>query len=168
MFFQRSGCSAERFASRLALLVLVGFFAGCATRPIALPKDSASALPWGAIDERTHDVEIDAAASREASGSMRSEDYDTDADGRPNYALLTLSGGGSRGAFGAGLLTGWLSADALNFKVVTGVSTGALMATPVFLGPSTAQTPERLRHQHHGRKTSSQGPAIRPRSSGFR
>ncbi len=145
MAFQSRGFSARRFASHLALCVLVGLFAGCATRPIALPKDSASALPWGAIDERTHDVEIDAAASREASGSTRSEDYDTDADGRPNYALLALSGGGSRGAFGAGLLTGWSKRGTRpNFKVVTGVSTGALMATPVFLGPKYDSMLERF------------------------
>jgi predicted patatin/cPLA2 family phospholipase len=120
----------------VAALALLALLAGCATRPVPLPKDQLLALPWGAIDDRTHDIEADARASREAGGSQRPQDYDTDGDGRPNYALLALSGGGSRGAFGAGLLTGWSKRGTRpSFKVVTGVSTGALMATHVFLGP---------------------------------
>jgi hypothetical protein len=123
---------ARRFAGALLLLIALG---GCATRPAPLPRDHLLALPWGAIDERTYDIEADARASRESGGSRRAEDYDTDGDGRPNYALLALSGGGSRGAFGAGLLSGWTKHGSRpDFKVVTGVSTGALMATHVFLG----------------------------------
>jgi hypothetical protein len=52
------------------------------------------------------------------------------------YRALTLSGGGSRGAYGAGVLSGWtVRGDRPQFDVVTGISTGALMATHVFLGP---------------------------------
>jgi len=48
---------------------------------------------------------------------------------------LALSGGGDDGAFGAGYLAGWSqSGDRPDFAVVTGVSTGALMAPFVFLG----------------------------------
>lgn len=49
---------------------------------------------------------------------------------------LTLSSGGSDGAFGAGLLNG-LSASGKrpDYAVVTGVSTGALIAPFVFAGP---------------------------------
>jgi hypothetical protein len=51
--------------------------------------------------------------------------------------VLVLSGGGSRGAFGAGVLAGWRArGDRPAFDVVTGISTGALMATFAFLGPS--------------------------------
>ena len=50
---------------------------------------------------------------------------------------LVLSGGGEDGAFGAGLLCGWTkSGTRPSFKVVTGISTGALMATFAFLGPA--------------------------------
>jgi hypothetical protein len=57
-------------------------------------------------------------------------------DGRPRLALLALSGGGARGAFGAGLLTGWTrSGTRPRFAAVTGISTGALMGTFAFLGP---------------------------------
>ena len=51
-------------------------------------------------------------------------------------SALVISGGGSNGAFGAGLLTGWSqSGKRPEFILVTGVSTGALMAPFAFLGP---------------------------------
>jgi predicted acylesterase/phospholipase RssA len=54
----------------------------------------------------------------------------------PTAYLLSLSGGGDNGAFGAGLLVGWTAhGDRPKFKLVTGVSTGALIATFAFLGP---------------------------------
>jgi predicted acylesterase/phospholipase RssA len=50
-----------------------------------------------------------------------------------NY--LSLSGGGDDGAFGAGLLTGWSDrGDRPNFNLVTGISTGALIAPFAFMG----------------------------------
>lgn len=50
---------------------------------------------------------------------------------------LALSTGGGDGAFGAGLLNGWTeSGKRPEFSVVTGVSTGALMAPYAFIGPS--------------------------------
>lgn len=52
------------------------------------------------------------------------------------HDYLALSGGGSNGAFGAGLLTGWtVAGDRPEFLIVTGVSTGALIAPFAFLGP---------------------------------
>jgi predicted patatin/cPLA2 family phospholipase len=49
--------------------------------------------------------------------------------------ILALSGGGQDGAFGAGFLKGWTKAGTRPcFKVVTGISTGALMAPYAFLG----------------------------------
>ena len=63
---------------------------------------------------------------------------------RPNYrgpdgrvAMLALSGGADDGAYGAGLLNGWsASGRRPDFAIVTGVSTGALIAPFAFLGPS--------------------------------
>ena len=50
--------------------------------------------------------------------------------------MLLLSGGGDYGAFGAGFLQGWSkSGTRPEFKLVTGISTGALMAAFAFLGP---------------------------------
>jgi patatin-like phospholipase len=49
---------------------------------------------------------------------------------------LVLSTGGEEGAYGAGFLNGWLqSGTRPEFSVITGVSTGALMATYTFAGP---------------------------------
>ena len=58
------------------------------------------------------------------------------AAGRPiESAMLALSGGGSDGAFGAGLLAGWTTrGDRPEFKVVTGVSTGAIIGLFAYLG----------------------------------
>jgi hypothetical protein len=54
----------------------------------------------------------------------------------PAAHVLALSGGGDNGAFGAGLLVGWTAhGDRPAFKLVTGVSTGALIAVYAFLGP---------------------------------
>ena len=53
----------------------------------------------------------------------------------PTAYLLSLSGGGDNGAFGAGLLVGWTAHGGRPmFKLVTGVSTGALIAPFAFLG----------------------------------
>jgi len=54
----------------------------------------------------------------------------------PPAAYLAISGGGDNGAFGAGFLNGWTAAGTRpNFKLVTGISTGALIAPFAFLGP---------------------------------
>ncbi len=52
-------------------------------------------------------------------------------------AILALSGGGEDGAFGAGFLVGLDgSGRRPDYAIVTGVSSGALMAPFVFLGPA--------------------------------
>ena len=54
----------------------------------------------------------------------------------PPAYFLAISGGGDNGAYGAGLLNGWTASGTRpEFKVVTGVSTGALIAPFAFLGP---------------------------------
>ncbi len=68
------------------------------------------------------------------------QDYKPDvnnaADSSSDCSFLALSGGGANGAFGAGLLCGWTaSGKRPNFRIVTGVSTGALIAPMAFLGP---------------------------------
>ncbi len=61
-------------------------------------------------------------------------------DGRLD--ILALSAGGAFGAFGAGFLNGWSTQTATDrrrpdvFDIVTGISTGALLATHAFLGRS--------------------------------
>jgi len=54
----------------------------------------------------------------------------------PPTTLLAVSGGGDKGAFGAGLLCGWTeSGQRPVFKAATGISTGALIAPFAFAGP---------------------------------
>lgn len=54
-----------------------------------------------------------------------------------SHEYLTISGGGPNGAFGAGLIVGWTaSGNRPEFEIVTGVSTGALIAPLAFLGSS--------------------------------
>jgi hypothetical protein len=56
--------------------------------------------------------------------------------GTKPFNVLVLSGGGAYGAYSAGVLAGWTeSGTRPEFDVVTGVSTGALVATLAFLGP---------------------------------
>ena len=69
----------------------------------------------------------------------------------PNATLdfLLLSGGGDRGAFGAGFLLGWASVGGENalpkFDGVSGVSAGALIAPFAFLGTQAdLETVDRL------------------------
>ncbi|MDD5568307.1 MAG: patatin-like phospholipase family protein [Candidatus Omnitrophica bacterium] len=51
------------------------------------------------------------------------------------YSMLVISGGAANGAYGAGLLNGWSQAGTRPvFKVVTGISTGAIIAPFAFLG----------------------------------
>jgi hypothetical protein len=50
--------------------------------------------------------------------------------------FLAVSGGSDNGAFGAGLINGWTTTGTRpQFSIVTGVSTGALIAPFAFLGP---------------------------------
>ena len=66
---------------------------------------------------------------------------------QPVY-FLALSGGGDDGAFGAGVLCGWTDhGDRPKFKMVTGISTGALIAPFAFLGSDYDYV---LRHVYTG------------------
>ena len=54
----------------------------------------------------------------------------------PPAYFLAISGGGDNGAYGAGFLNGWTASGTRpEFKAVTGISTGALIAPFAFLGP---------------------------------
>lgn len=62
----------------------------------------------------------------------------------PKRTVLVLSGGGAFGAYSAGVLVGWTQAGTRpSFDVVTGISTGALIAPLAFLGP---EHDDELRH----------------------
>ena len=100
--------------------VLLG---ACATRPVATSGDAAL-VAYGQVRE-----------TDDAGRPRRDIAVPPTLHGR--HDVLLLSGGGSDGAFGAGVLVGWTeSGKRPSFDIVTGVSTGALMATLAFLGPA--------------------------------
>jgi predicted acylesterase/phospholipase RssA len=108
----------------LALAAVPLLLAGCATRPTELAV-SVPALARLAI-----------VSAADADGTPLGDPPSVRQLGKRHDVLL-LSGGGSVGAFGAGVLVGWTqSGTRPNFDVVTGISTGALMATLAFLGPA--------------------------------
>lgn len=66
---------------------------------------------------------------------MRVRDENKPAVIPPKRTILCLSGGGSYGAYSAGVLCGWTQCGGRpQFDVVTGISTGALIAPFAFLG----------------------------------
>jgi hypothetical protein len=112
------------FALSAALLV------GCATEPRTsfTESEQMTAVAIGAPHIRYW---ADATAS-ELEGAARPAVLQK---GRP-FVYLALSGGGGSGAFGAGVLNGWSeSGTRPEFTIVSGVSTGALIAPFAFLGP---------------------------------
>lgn len=115
--------------------------ASCGTQPRgpAVPEDlGSSAVVLNNPAARSWDDDLNEAFLNEVmAASQRELDRTRAADGSLGPVnFLAISGGGSDGAFGAGLLSGWSSAgNRPEFKVVTGVSTGALTAPFAFLGP---------------------------------
>jgi len=138
-------CNSHRKARRGALRCLASTFAvllltGCGTLlrdPVPLEAQNDPSIP-GFTDIRFYpltEVEPVRKAIRQAFLTETPDSYETLADGWRRYNYLAVSGGGSDGAFGAGILNGWSANDNRpTFKVVTGVSTGALIAPLAFLG----------------------------------
>jgi Patatin-like phospholipase len=129
----------------LASLVLVLLVAGCAA-PTRLPPAAANLTDQttvlGIPNARFYpDTQVGALAQealRAAERERAANPQTIGPDGRlPPANLLGISGGSDNGAFGAGLLVGWSAAGTRpQFKLVTGVSTGALIAPFAFLGPA--------------------------------
>lgn len=117
------------------LMFAAVLLAGCQAVPrLPAPPDLiGTAVPVGfAPDVRlvTTDLKTFTALAPEFFGGLRSASK----DGSLN--ILALSGGGSGGAYGAGVLAGMSRAHARPpFEMVTGVSAGALLAPFAFLGP---------------------------------
>lgn len=108
---------------------------GCATRPPALPTNDAHKLPWGAIDLNINSNEKYSIKKSLGKIITQKAARYSDTNESVPFDILTLTGGGSRGAFGTGLLVGWTKKGTIpNFDVVTGISTGAVMAPFVFIG----------------------------------
>jgi len=127
----------------IAVAVMLLFVQGCTypSRMAAVPDNltTKATVPgitnvryWMDGDPKSLLREAQAAMVREREFLVRSGHRGPvpEADG------LVVSGGGDNGAFGAGLLIGWTAAgNRPTFKIVTGISTGALIAPFAFLGP---------------------------------
>ena len=111
-------------------LILVALLAACVSSP-ERPQRSAAELE---VARRTEDTQR--ALERGALGDRLLARAESKASG--TLDVLVISGGGDWGAFGAGVLKGWGRVKGElarpQFDVVTGVSTGALIAPFAFLG----------------------------------
>jgi hypothetical protein len=119
---------ARLFAIALAALSLAA--CGSLSRPAFQASDLAGPPPKGLADIRFNASDKDAAIQFGDPARKRAQAQRT-------FDVLALSGGGSNGAYGAGVLVGWTQrGERPEFDIVTGVSTGALTAPFAFLGPS--------------------------------
>jgi predicted patatin/cPLA2 family phospholipase len=141
-----------RFYLTLALLFVLP---ACGTvRPhMAVPEQSVSKAvvtsfnseirSWG--DESRSDIAA-TIEKRVARYKELNSGYYNEYKSYPPMQYLALSGGSNNGAFAAGVLYGWTKAGTRpQFTVVTGVSTGALIAPFAFLG---SKYDEILKHEY--------------------
>ena len=132
----------------LALIVVFGC-AGCATMRHPVPMDMIGKTSVDNMSEiRIMQGTVDSELRKSALRSFLEEnkdDYPIDSDGKRVYPMLCISGGSANGAYGAGLLKGWSEEGSRpKFKVVTGVSTGAITAPMAFLGKDYDSMAEQL------------------------
>ena len=112
----------------IAILFIGLTLQGCAQTAIREPPSSRADAP-NSIRTLGPDQRFTTLDSQGVAGRVRAQ--------RAGQAvsILALSGGGADGAFGAGALVGLTRATSRpQFSVVTGVSTGALIAPYAFLG----------------------------------
>ena len=125
---------------------------GCAgpVRQAAVPSAMTAQAAIPGLEDVRYRIGIDnKAIERESIASLRREQAYRTASGQrgplPPVAFLAISGGGDNGAFGTGLLNGWTAAgDRPEFRLVTGISTGALIAPFAFLGSAYDDRLKRL------------------------
>jgi predicted acylesterase/phospholipase RssA len=136
-------------SSRWLLIASLCLLAACSTLPRldAVPPQLESQarvkLPGapGEVRFRVGNADSESALASEFVQSWAREREYLTSQGHsgplPQTSFLAISGGSDNGAFAAGLLTGWTATGARpQFKLVTGISTGALIAPFAFLGPS--------------------------------
>jgi hypothetical protein len=125
----RSVCSPRKsLVPPFALLAAVSVLVGCS----AVPR-----TPYTAADAAASTV-LDLSELRQFADEPASAFLKSNAKFRSvPVSYLALSGGGADGAYGAGVLNGWTAAGTRpKFSIVSGVSTGALIAPLAFLGPA--------------------------------
>jgi predicted acylesterase/phospholipase RssA len=120
-------CVRQLPVRRCAVLAVMFILAGCSSIPRTAytASDAASSTVLDLSDLRSYADEPASAFKPHVTLRVGPLSY------------LALSGGGADGAYGAGVLNGWTAAGTRpQFSVVSGVSTGALIAPFAFLGPA--------------------------------
>ena len=141
-----NGQFLRKFLTLITLISLIGC-SGLIPDPLprdpAVPEESVSeANVVGVEDVRydifsTHGINDLVSHIRELRKGYNQGDEDV--------AYLSISGGGDNGAFTAGLLNGWSqTGNRPQFRLVTGISTGALIAPFAFLGRDYDPTLKKL------------------------
>ncbi|MBS0525570.1 MAG: patatin-like phospholipase family protein [Proteobacteria bacterium] len=122
-------------------MAAIGVAVGACSTPERLPAvpraDTERAQPLGIAKARFYPDSDPQAMALDATEALQREIAALPPGAKvPPANFLAVSGGGDNGAFGAGLLNGWTETGTRpQFKGVTGVSTGALIAPLAFLGP---------------------------------
>jgi hypothetical protein len=134
-----SGRVISRYRPALArfLLCLVCLFAlqGCAVLTVSPARSTADRRSTANVPMTIRTLGVDRQFSQLSSPAV-AERLRTLHTQEP-LNILALSGGGAAGAFGAGAVAGLTrSGSRPEFRVVTGVSVGALIAPYAFLGPT--------------------------------
>ncbi|MES2835154.1 MAG: patatin-like phospholipase family protein [Pseudomonadota bacterium] len=135
----RLAAGASVMVRRLIALAAAGLLlSGCVSgsRSVFAAEDRAAAVPMGITGTAERPVRFyldDASRVAFFEASIR-RGLPVGPDGRMD--MVALSGGGANGAFTAGIMAGWTASGTRpDIEIVTGVSTGALAAPFVFLGP---------------------------------
>lgn len=131
----------SRWAWTCVVLLSILAVAGCTTierLPPVPAGNAARAFPLGLPNARFFPLEQHAELIAEWQLSLKRQRQTLGVGPEaplPTANLLAISGGGDNGAFGCGVLVGWTEAgNRPQFQLVTGVSTGALIAPFAFLG----------------------------------
>jgi len=127
------------YLQRVFLIITLIITSGCATLPrnaipideiyMAEVPDIPGVRAWADMLSDTFQADLQLSLTQEE------DEFLADSKDVYQYNVLALSGGGSNGAFGAGVLNGWSqNGNRPRFKLITGISTGALIAPFAFLG----------------------------------
>lgn len=122
----------------VCVLVLIPFIQSCSTlksyNPLPAHLENQVEMP-GFHDIRTWGDVPSQSLKKNALLAIKQEKSSNHGQLESEVNALALSGGGEDGAFGAGILCGWSKTGTRpTFRLVTGISTGALMAPFAFLG----------------------------------
>ena len=136
----------------LVAMLLAASLGACATAErVAVPESLIDEVSLAGYDDIRFwgDAEIPRVEERTQNLLALLAEQNTEAirsGAAVQVSFLAISGGGGNGAFGAGLLNGWTDVGGRpSFRIVSGVSTGAIIAPFAFLG---AQYDQQLRYAY--------------------